>query len=337
MVEVAGAARVCGQQYGEAQREGIDAFLHMAVAPDPKRLRYAARCWEVLKDWEPAVVDFVRGMAEGAGLTRAEATLLILHEEVEHLKHCTAVGATGAATRDGKPIIGQNWDWLSHLYAWSHLTRVAVRGQPKVLAYSFPGLWTGAGINEHGMSFVWTTGGAWPTVRPRVGIPSYALIAAILARKTCAEAIAMLRRTKNAGAFLFMIADATGEVWVVEGFPHTIEAVRCRDVLVRATYYETERMRRLSKQDVAGKIMNTKYRGARMERMARAAIGNIDGPAVQRFLRDETNHTRHSICCRPKGDFRWATLDSFYCLPEKREFWIARGQPDRHVFKKYTA
>ena len=154
ILEVKGAPRACGRQYGESQAEAIEAFLHMEVTPDPKRLRYAARCWEHLKRWEKHVVEFARGMAEGSKLSVEEVTLLLLHEEIAHTNHCTAIGATGAGTKDGRPIIGENWDWNARLYPWPSLLRLRSDITPAALHYTFPGLWAGAGMNEHGMSLV---------------------------------------------------------------------------------------------------------------------------------------------------------------------------------------
>ncbi|MCE9613474.1 MAG: C45 family peptidase [Lentisphaerae bacterium] len=335
MVELAGSPRTCGRQYGDAMAERMEAFLHAEVTPDAQRLRYAARCWDVLRRWDPAVVQFIHGLAEGSGLSLVQVTLLLLHEEVEHLKHCTAIGATGAATRDGAPIIGQNWDWLSHLYPWSHLTRLKINGQPRALFYSYPGLWAGAGLNDYGLSFCWTSGGVWPKVKPKVGIPSYALIAGLLARRSCAEALTLLRRTRNAGAFIFMLADVKGALVVVEGVPHKIEIMPVHDIATRATYFESPRMCRLSRQDLTSKPVNPQFRGERIAAMARRDAGHIDAARVESYLRDERETSVRSVCCQPKDDFRWMTLDSFYMLPRLREFWIARGSPRRHAFRRY--
>src|SRR6058998_1435753 len=93
VAEFRGSPSACGRQYGLTQAETIGAFLTLAVKPDAARLEYAARCWNVLSEWERPVVEFVRGMAVGTGMSLEQATLLLLHEEVYHLPHCTAFGA----------------------------------------------------------------------------------------------------------------------------------------------------------------------------------------------------------------------------------------------------
>lgn len=336
ILELQGTPRACGRLYGEAHREAIEAFLWMEVTPDSKRLAYAKRCWEVLRRWQKSVVEFVRGMSEGSRLSTVELTLLLLHEEIVHTKPCTAVGATRGGTKDGHAMIGQNWDWNSHLYPWSSLTRLRATGQPRQLLYSYPGLWASAGINEHGLSLVWTGAGYLPKIKPIVGVPTYALIAGVLGCRTCTEAIALLRNTKLAGCHVFFLADAKREVYVLEGIPGRFEAVRCEDVITRANHYECERIATLVKQDIGcNPKANTQYRGPRMAKIAHRYRGRFDRAAMERCLRDEGVGSGRNICQRAAGDRRGMTIDSFYCIPARREFWIARGIQSEHEYRKY--
>ncbi len=338
LIELRGTPRACGQQYGEHYAEAITAFYLLEIEPhlNPKRLRFGARCWEIFRHWETPVVDFARGMARGAGFTPEEVTLLLLHEEFVHLPHCTSLGATGQGTPDGAPILGQTWDWNSRLYLWSHLTRLHAHGMPRALLYSYPGLWAGAGINEHGLSLVWTSSGPTPKAPPRAGIPTYAIIAALLARRTCREALALLRATKNAGSFIFTIADAAKEVWVIEGMPHRIEAIPCEDVVSRANHYEGAAAKARTGQTPSQLKTSTRFRGPRMARLVRRFRGTLDARRVEACLRDRFGGRGKSICQGGFGKQRTQTLDAFYCLPLQREFWIARGLPTRHAFRQYT-
>ena len=334
--EFSGTPRACGRQYGEANAEAIEAFLHLEIPPNPKRLRYAAQCWNRLKTWEKHVVDFVVGLAEGSGRSIPQITLVLLHEEIFHGKHCTAVGATGTGTADGAPIIGQNWDWHSKLYPWSSLTRVHARGTPRVLFYSFPGLYACAGVNEHGLSLVWTGAAYLPRIPAKVGIPTYALIAGLLAKRNCDEAFALLRDTKLAGSFIFFIADAAGEVWVIEGFNGLFEAVRCVDVITRANHYETDRIAELARQDLeADPKANTRYRGPRMAALARRHRGHINRALVEKLLCDRGVGIGKDICQVTCAGRQIMTIDSFYCVPRQREFWIARGVQSRHEYQRH--
>ena len=337
IAEFHGSPRACGKNYGISQAEAIRAWLNMETAPDPRRLRYASRCWEKLGNWQRPVVEFVRGMAEGSGLSMEETTLLLLHEEIVHTKPCTAIGATGPATRDGSAIIGQNWDWNSDKYPWPSLLRLRTDAMPATFTYAYPGLWASAGINEYGLSLVWTGAGYLPKVRPIVGVPTYALIAGILACRTCREAISLMRRTLNAGSFIFFLADAGGEVWVLEGVPGHFEAVQCRDVITRANHYECAAICHKAKQAVptSTRKANTRNRANRIAALTKKYRGRIDRKVVESILCDHFPRFGLSICQHPMPGRLGLTIDSFYAVPSKREFWIARGHPCRHQYQRY--
>jgi hypothetical protein len=315
----------------------IRAFLRWQVPSNPKRREFARHCWDRLSRWDRPVVEFIRGMAQGSGLSLAEVTLLTLHEEIGRIKSCTAFGATGPGTRDGQPIIGQNWDWSSGLYPWSCLLRIQSDAMPSTLTYAYPGLWTATGMNEHGLSLVWTSSGMYPSTPPIVGIPTYVLIAGILTCRNCQEAIALLRRTVNAGCFIFFLADASGEVWVIEGFPGTFEAARCKAVISRGNHYECRRSRQSTHQRVPRATVkrNTGARAKRMAELVRQYRGRIDAAVAQKILCDHGVRPGMTICQHSMPERSGMTLDSFYLLPARREFWIARGFPCCHPYERH--
>ncbi|MBI2192190.1 MAG: hypothetical protein HYU36_09410 [Planctomycetes bacterium] len=334
---VEGTPRACGRAYGEAHAEAIEAFLRMEVPPRPSRLRYARRCWARLGQWERPVSEFALGVSEGSGRSILEVTLLLLHEEIGHLKRCTAFGAAGPATCDGNPVIGQNWDWSPSLYPWSSLLRARAEGQPATLTYAYPGLWSAAGLNEHGLGLVWTSSGLFPRLRPRVGIPTYALIAGLLTRRNCREALELLRSTEHAGSFIFLLADAEGEVWVVEGFPGRIETARAKPWISRANHYECVRSCWLTRQKLPRPTVrkNTAARAKRMSDLLRAHCGRIDGRVAEALLRDHAAAPGMTLCQHLVRGRTSMTLDSFYLLPARREMRIARGLPCRHRYQHY--
>lgn len=339
--EFRGTARRCGEEYGRSQADWIRCFYAMETPPDPWRVRYAKRCWNHLRGWMPPITEWILGMAHGSGLSPEELTLLLLHEEIVHTKPCTAVGATREGTRDGHAIIGQNWDWNPRLYPWSSLLRARTDSMPRTLTYAYPGLWACAGVNEHGLSLVWTGTGYLPKIRPRDGIPTYALLAGIFTRHTCAEVIALCRRTRIAGSFIFFVADANGEVIVIESLNGDLEIERCKDVIDRANHYESERIVRLSGQ----KLPRDSYKVTTVNRTNRATAwmrkhnGRVDRHVVEGILRSHLPRPGMSICVHPVpgNNHCGITVDSFYALPSKREFWIARGLQCRHRYERYVA
>lgn len=337
LLEFYGSPRACGKNYGASQAEAIRGFLEAEAVASPNRLRLARRCLQTMPDWKKPIQEFVTGMSQGSGIPLTEIVRLLLHEELIRVAHCTAFGATGAATRNGAAIIGQNWDWSAKLYPWPTLLRLRTDAMPATLTYAYPGLWSAAGINEHGLALVWTSAGYRPKVVPHTGVPTYVLIAEILACRDCREAIELLRKTRNAGCFIFFLADAAQQVWVVEGLPGHVECIPCSHTIGRANHYELEASCSRSRQDptLGQTKSNTFARAQRMTGLLKKFAGRIDTATAQAILADHAPAPKISLCRHPTSKSAGMTIDSFYAIPSRREFWLARGLPCRHDYHGY--
>ena len=93
---------------------------------------------------------------------------------------------------------------------------------PSVLAYAYPGLWTGAGLNSAGVALCWHTGFGGGK-EPRVGIPAYVLIAQMLYQDTLKGALEEARRATHAGWFTFLVGDVRGNLTTLRGNPKKLE------------------------------------------------------------------------------------------------------------------
>lgn len=332
VLEFRGSSRQCGREYGNSQREAIVGMIDKDMSPVSKWLAYGRRSWSEFRTWHRPTSEFILGMAEGANLPVEEICVLLLREEINKLRdptsrNCTSFGATGAGTRDGTAIIGMSWDGLRRDYAWAGLVRLTTDTMPATFTYAYPGLWACAGMNEHGLSLVWNS---VSTLKPKPGIPTYVLVAGILACKNCREVRALLKRTRNAGCFVFTIGDAEGEVWVIEGLSNITDAIPCHDIIGRGNRCEGKLAKRFEKP-----APGSRTRFERIIELLQAHYGHIDRFAAETFLRDHDEaHTTgcQGIC---QHTVPWISVDSFYALPSRRELWIARGSPCRHKFHKY--
>src|SRR5262249_53632367 len=107
---------------------------------------------------------------------------------------------------------------------------------PSLLAYAYPGLWVGAGLNSAGVGLCWTWGDGVGIKGPRVGIPSYVLIAQMLYQDSLKGAIEEARRARHAGWFNFVLADGKGGLATVEGTPEKLVIQTPRGHTARASY-----------------------------------------------------------------------------------------------------
>src|SRR5262245_60692296 len=182
---ISGKPRERGRLYGKQFRDGIHAFLDNEIyagfdrKPNPKdeMLRFAAACGKEVKSYAPLIHDEMEGIAEGSGLKLEEVVLISNHEELWHrgvikaADHCTVFGAAPPDTADGDTFVCQTWDWMGSVFGKSRMLHWKRPEGPSLLAYSYPGLWVGAGLNSSGIALCWHTGGKGGVTSPRVGIP----------------------------------------------------------------------------------------------------------------------------------------------------------------------
>jgi isopenicillin-N N-acyltransferase-like protein len=329
MTEIRGTPRACGRAYGEAFETPILGFCKMELQPDARKIRYAKKCWPHVLKHAPASAEMIRGIAEGARLSLDHAILLTLHEEIFHAPHCTAFIATGDATREGKTIVAQNWDWNPQLYPWAGLLRLRTKGAPRAALYHYPGLWACAGVNDRGLSLMWTGGGYLPKVAPIVGVPTYVLIAEIMRRATVEEAVAYLTALPIAGCFLFFLGDASGAAAVVEGAAGKMSVDRSGSLMVRANHYACREIVACSRQHKNLKTKNatTAYRSSRMDKLTSNHRGRITPKVARAILTDRGGSWPwlHQFPRADQADLGGITVDSLFAVCEERVLWTCRG------------
>jgi isopenicillin-N N-acyltransferase-like protein len=330
LTTISGKPRTRGKQYGQQFKDDIHAFLekeiYRACAGHASRdvlLRYAGPCVRAVKEYAPAILDEMEGMAEGAGLKLEEMVLLTLHEETAGHKggvlppvsHCTALAAGPPHTRDGNSYVGQNWDWMDSVYGLSRMLLWKRPEGPSVLAYSYPGLWIGAGLNSAGVALCWTWGDGRGIKGPRVGIPSYVLIAQMLYQETLEEALKEARRARHAGWFAFVLGDGKGRLATVEGTPEKLVVQQMRGHTARASYACREIL-----GGPAEKPLTVHPQCQRMFDLLEGRKGQLDRKTLEGFFADHGS----GICKHPghKGGF---TVDSMLFNCTTKEAHLSRG------------
>jgi len=243
-IVIAGGPRERGRRYGRRFRDEIGEFLDREIyrafegslAAKEELLRYAAACYRVIRAECPVIADELEGMAEATGLRLEEHVLITLHEELYHrgtlppVSHCTAV-AVGPPESAGRTFVGQTWDWMESVAGMSSALEWRRDDGPSLLAYAFPGLWVGAGLNSAGLALCWTSAELGkPKQVLRVGLPAYVLLAHLLYQPTLDAAIEAAKRDRHAGWFTFVMADGSGRLLNVEGSP---EGVACEEATGR--------------------------------------------------------------------------------------------------------
>ncbi|HEV3256392.1 MAG TPA: C45 family peptidase [Gemmataceae bacterium] len=334
---ISGKPRERGRHYGHKFKDEIHSFLDKEIyqacakyASRERLLRYAGQCTKAVKQYSPAMVDEMEGMAEGAGLRLEEAVLITLHEEtaghkdgvLPPVQHCTALAAGPPDTKDSHTYVGQNWDWMASVYGLSRMLLWKRPEGPSLLAYSYPGLWIGAGLNSAGIALCWTWGAGLGIKGPRVGIPSYVLIAQMLYQDSLEGALQEARRARHAGWFAFVLADGKGRLATVEGTPEKLVVGRPRGHTARASFACRELL-----GGSKGAAVKVHPQCRRMFDLLAGARGKLDRLTLQGFFGDH----KSTICKHPafkkggslaEGGF---TVDSMLFDCTTKEAHVSRG------------
>ena len=252
---VDGTPRDRGRAYGKQFRDAVHDFLHKEIfaafvdrpATKAQMLKYASACAQVVRKECPMVAEEFQGIADGSGLTFDEIVLINLHEEFQHRpnlakhSHCTAVAVAPPDTGNQHTYVGQTWDWMQSVAGKSRVTEWRRSERVGVLAYGFPGMPMGAGMNAEGIALCWTSADLGTKGQtPRVGIPSYMLIAHLLAQRNMDAVVREVRKNKHAGWFTFVMADGDGRLVNIEGSPGRVVVEPAKDRLVRVLYGSRE-------------------------------------------------------------------------------------------------
>ena len=337
LTTITGAPRERGRQYGKQLAAGIDEFLsreiYQAFTDKPHSrdgmLKYAAACMKEVKALSPALLEEVEGIAEGAGKSPEELVLMSLHEELYHRSplpmhgHCTAVAAGPPITADGHTYVGQTWDWMQSVAGMSSALLVKREEGPSLLAYGFPGLWCGAGLNSAGIALCWTSaalGDGKQGAGPRVGIPSYLLLTHLLYQESLKDVISEAKRAKQAGWFTFVLADGEGNLLNLEGSPEKLAVETHRGSLVRVLYGSRQMTATPDDQPV-------KFH-ARCQLMydhLAGSQGKIDRTWLQECFADE----KRGICVGS------ATIDMMVYDCTAREAFLSRGPNYGTAWRKF--
>ena len=340
---ISGSPRERGRQYGRKFGSSIARFLDQEIyTPYAKiqqsrdeMLRYAGACYKTVQRYSPVISDELEGMAQGSGLRLEEIVLATQHEEHYHrgllpsIPHCTAIAVGPPDTGDGDTYVGQSWDWFNNVFGWSSMLLWKRPEGPSVLAYSYPGLWVSAGLNSAGVALCWTsTDGLAGAAGPRVGIPTYVLIAQMLYQPSLDAAVEEVRRAEQAGWFTFLLADKNGRLVNVESSPRQ-KVVEFYKGHVARTYYGTRQMTGTPE----GTPVKFHPQVQRMYDLLDGSAGRLDRAKLQGFYGDH----RSTICKHygpaPGGG---STLDVMLFNTTTREALITRGPACQPHWQRFS-
>lgn len=230
-VRVTGSPRDCGRAHGEAVRHVIEDGLgrwHEALAAetgqDPRAyLRDFLAATDVetsIARWTPALLEEVRGIAEGSAQPY-EVVLAynLMDEEWLHQQrarrgatadephHCSTVGLRPTPSRP--TVLAQNMDLPQHFDGSQMLLHVVpADDRPDALVLTAAGLIATTGLNSAGVGLCMNA--LFQLDNEPHGLPVAFVIRGALERRSREEAVAFIREVRHATGQAYTVGDPRG-------------------------------------------------------------------------------------------------------------------------------
>lgn len=346
VVECAGTPYEIGMQYGKACKDSIlksienhlGGFGMVYNASKAQIIANTQKFLPLVREFDPVLIETLKGQAEGSGTTFEEAfALRCMMELGEYYNQitalCTSFAATGDATVDGKTIIGQNIDWTPAFPM--DLLHVKHSDGLEQLTLAFGGVleWTlssnGIGI---AMNLILS-----PPAEQKLNIPCGCVIPKAMRQKRIGDALGVFCQAGRGLAY-YALASQEGDIIGIEGTPDDFEVLYPEnDILVHSNHYLTPRFK---KGDWVYALAPDSYlRVYRMKRLMQKNYGKISPELMMSLLSDKNNHP-NAICRYIDQDkppiFHFETVASVIMEPEDRKIRIAYGHPDKYEYISYS-
>ncbi|MDD3365546.1 MAG: C45 family autoproteolytic acyltransferase/hydrolase [Syntrophomonas sp.] len=341
VVECSGTPYKIGQQWGEGCKESIlhglenlfNGMAFMYKVSKEKVISKAMKFLPLVQDYDPYLIEILKGKATGAGVGFEEIfTQKCGHELLFYYTnmagYCTSFALTGEATRGGKTLLGQNFDWvpgtpidLVKIYHSDGLTQLIMS-----IANSAEITLTSAGF---GMCLNATISQDYA-----FNFPSACYMPKVMRQKNIYDAVDILKEAAG-GACYHVLADAKGEMFGIESISNDYEILYPnKNMILHTNHYLTERFK---KGDTAPTFIPNSYpRLERINTLMNQHYGRINPEIIMEIMADHANRP-NSLCQHvdPAGQVPIASIMSFIMVPEEGTIYIAWGNPCEYEFVRY--
>ncbi|MGO3148343.1 MAG: C45 family autoproteolytic acyltransferase/hydrolase [Leucobacter sp.] len=250
VLEVSGNARERGRQYGEGAHDLIERALgyYREALTRQTGMSWAAVTDSVSKwlpiseQFAPHLVEEMRGIAEGAGVSFNEILTLNVrgefvynHQVTEQsaapaaeetddrdaVDGCTSFFLTGAASGTGHTLVGQNWDWRTLTADTTLVLRVVQDPLPTLVMQLEAGQVGRHGANSAGIAL--NANGLGGSFGNEIGLPQTLIRRLVLDRGDIASALKTLVKTRPHIASNALLAHQSGFGIDLETTPHGVD------------------------------------------------------------------------------------------------------------------
>lgn len=348
IIELKGENYDMGVGHGKALAKEIKANLNLyydmvkgltGLEPDAC-LERAERYIDILETETPELLEEMKGIAKGAGVTLKEILFLNARSELMSMGsepevkvgECTTIGLTGQRAGGGNPIIAQNWDWHKRVHNTTAIFKLNPADAPEAVFYAEAGQVGKIGFNENGVGVVFnflTTG------EVSYALPVHVLLRMILNTKDAIEAVTMIKSAPRGGTVHFLIGDLNGHIRGLELTPNEAIEIKPENGVVYHTNHYCDP--KLAEKDVGRLLMvDTTARYDRTTELI-STRAQWDNQSLSEIFTDHDNHPT-SICRHVKASdpefLHMITVASIIIDLAAKKMFISRGQPCKSAYRE---
>lgn len=340
-VDVYGSPFELGCQIGEACREEVQGFSEIALERVNKSIpvsvnqarNIAARSIPFVKDYSEDMLDELRGVSHGSGVSVEELMFLNIRNQLkpENEAGCTAFSLSPDMTDNHQSTLGQNWDNDPALDPFTIVLTRRPNNKPALMNITQAGLIAYIGLNDARIGVGLT---ALPAPSRTVGVPHYFLVRGIFETEDLEGAENVVRRaervvsnnvilsTPQGPADLEITPDGVG-VLREEILTHTNHCLHPDLVYINGLFPE---------------LIQSNPRKKRIDLVFSSMIGRkFSLESLKRVLRDHQDYPK-SICRHPNDHPQngfWTSVFSVIIEADQGRMHISRGNPCVNPYEVY--
>ncbi|MET2828073.1 C45 family peptidase [Mesorhizobium shangrilense] len=306
LVDVSGTPNERGKAYGEQAHDRIHASVALYAAQlgrfgfGQKDIeRFSGIFLPRLRQWAPDLVKEMEGIASGADvglssilLVNARTEILQLAKREKGISDDEPDGCTGAvilpeATKAGRLIHGQNWDWRAECAGTSIVLRVRRTDGPDLLTFTEAGGLARSGFNAVGIGITANYLESDRDYRD-IGIPLPFIRRRALEARHFAHAIKVVATTPKSCSNNMILSTAEGfavdfECAPDEAFPIYPD----KEMIVHANHWQSPVALSKLRETGLGDVPDSLYRDYRVRRHLAARHGDITVDDLKQALFDD--------------------------------------------------
>ena len=345
VIQCSGSPFEIGIQIGSACRSNIDKALEMTLfglgmvhgAGKADIVANALKFLPGIKEFNPDLIERLKGLAKGADITFEEAVTLQCAFDLggyygQLSSMCTSFAVTGPASEHGRTILGQTIDWFPGCPM--DLAKIVDSGGGVRLSLI---LW---GVVEYTLTsrgFGICANGTWASVEKYLfNLPVSVYLNKAMNQDTFDDAMAILHDNAR-GLGYYHLASSEHEMLGIESIQDDFEIITPqKNILVHANHYLTERFKGY---DMANLIVPDSFdRVDRIRTLINDKYGSITPEVMMSFMSDHDRYPysicRHVDSNQPLGAAS-ETLAAYIMIPETGFLYTAWGNPCVYEFEEY--